>query len=63
MSCQPSIDMWGEELVSTKWLQNTSKWFIIFKKLQNWKNLVSTFVNIQALLIGGIIGEEKNYYL
>ena len=48
---------WVDNLpVSTKWLQNTSKLF--HKKLQNWKNLVSTLVNIQALLIGGIIGEE-----
>ena len=48
----------GNLPVSTKWLQNTSKLFHIFEKLQNWKNLVSTLVNIQALLIGGIIGEE-----
>ena len=50
--------MCGKEPVSTKWLQNISKWFIIFKKLQNWKNLSSALVNIQALLTGGNMGEE-----
>ena len=49
--------MCGEEPVTTKWLQNTSKWFIIFKKLQNWKSL-NILLNIQALLTRGIIGEE-----
>ena len=41
--------------VSTKWFQNTSKLFHIFQKLQDWKNLVSTLVNIQALLIDEIM--------
>ena len=49
--------MRGEEPVSTKWLQNTTpKWF---KKRQNWKNLVATLINIQALLTGENMGEEN----
>ena len=53
VSWQSSIDMCAEEPVSNKWLQNTSKWFNIFKKLQN-----STLVCIQVLFTGGIVGEE-----
>ena len=50
---------WVDNLpVSTKWLQNMSKIFHIFKNLQNWKNLVCALVNTQALLTGGIMGEE-----
>ena len=30
----------------------------VAKKLQNWKSLVSTLVNIQALLAGGIMEDE-----
>ena len=30
----------------------------VAKKLQNWKNLVSTLVNIQAILAGGIMEDE-----
>ena len=33
------------------------QWFIIFKKLQNWKSL-NILLNIQAILTRGIIGEE-----
>ena len=47
-----------EEPVSTKWLENTSKWINIFKKLQSWKNLVSTLANIQALFTVWIMGDE-----
>ena len=60
VSWQPSIPICREEPVSTKWLQNTSKWFNIFKKLQNWKNLVFTLLGIQALLIHAIIGEKTS---
>ena len=50
---------WVDNLpVSAKWLQKTSKLFHVFKKQQNWKNLVSTLVNIQALPTGEIMGEE-----
>ena len=37
-----------------------SKCFHIFKKLQRGKNLVSTLINIQALLTGGIMAEETD---
>ena len=50
VSWQPSVAVSGEEPVSTNWLQSTSKWFNIFKKLQNWKNLVSTLVHIQLAI-------------
>ena len=55
---QPSIDICGEEPINTELLQSTSKWFNIFKKLKNWKNLDSILVNIQALLTGRIMEEE-----
>ena len=52
---------WVDNLpVSSKWLQNTSKFFHIFKKLQNWKNLVSILVNIQVLLTGGVMEDETD---
>ena len=45
--------------IESNWIDNLkSKLFHIFKKLHNWKNLVSTLVNIQGLLIGGIMGED-----
>ena len=52
--------MCGEESVNTKCLHNMSKCFHIFKKLQRGKNLVSTVINIQALLTGGIMVEESD---
>ena len=54
--------------IESKWVDNLPlstndskihlKLFHIFKKLRNWKNLVSTLLNIKALLTSGIMGKE-----
>ena len=67
VSWQPSNDMCGQEPVSTKRSQNSSKWFNTSKKLLNWKNLNSTlsfklYLSVRLWEMKRVPGLSSNQY-